>query len=194
MLKSGHNAKQNQNFRTGMKKHKNTDSGLVQQLSLSVPTAREDLAPQVQAGCGRGEHDQVLLLQAKAAHARGWVVVARPGEDLPVDVVGVVLVLQLPHMCRESGARLVAVPTVALMLPDPVPDCDVREPSVGLLLPGGEVGDLGPIDHPLGHAVARHWALLAPRCPLHPPLNGSFSFLTLLLCWHSCCAMLGMVE
>ena len=81
-IKSGHNAKQKQNFRTGMKKHKNTDSGLVQQLSLSVPTAREDLAPQVQAGCGRGEHDQVLLLQAKAAHARGWAVVARPGEDL----------------------------------------------------------------------------------------------------------------
>ena len=47
-----------------------------------MPTAREDLAPQVQAGCGRGEHDQVLLLQAKAAHARGWAVVARPGEDL----------------------------------------------------------------------------------------------------------------
>ena len=113
MLKSGHNAKQKQNFRTGMKKHKNTDSGLVQQLSLSVPTAREDLAPQVQAGCGRGEHDQVLLLQAKAAHARGWVVVARPGEDLPVDVVGVVLVLQLPHMRRESGA----VPAIALVLP-----------------------------------------------------------------------------
>ena len=161
MLKSGHNAKQKQNFRTGMKKHKNTDSGLVQQLSLSVPTAREDLAPQVQAGCGRGEHDQVLLLQAKAAHARGWVVVARPGEDLPVDVVGVVLVLQLPHMRRESGARLVAVPAVALVLPNPVSDRAVREPSVGLLLPGGEVGDLSPVDHPLGHAVARHWALLA---------------------------------
>ena len=71
------------------KEHKNTDSGLVQQLSLSVPTAREDLAPQVQAGCGRGEHDQELLLQTKAAHALGGVVAARPGEDLPGDVVGV---------------------------------------------------------------------------------------------------------
>ena len=103
-----------------------------------MPTAREDLAPQVQAGCGRGEHDQVLLLQAKAAHARGWVVVARPGEDLPVDVVGVVLVLQLPHVRRESGARLVAVPAVALVLPNPVSDRAVREPSVGLLCGDGQ--------------------------------------------------------
>ena len=79
-----------------------------------MPTAREDLAPQVQAGCGRGEHDQELLLQAKATHARGGVVVARPGEDLPSVVVGVVLVLQLPHMRRESGARLVAVPILGM--------------------------------------------------------------------------------
>ena len=83
-IKSGHNSKQRQIFRTGKRAHKR-----LEQLSLSVPAAWEDLAPQVQAGCGRGEHDQELLLQTKAAHALGGVVAARPGEDLLGDVVGV---------------------------------------------------------------------------------------------------------
>ena len=44
--------------------------------------------------------------------------------------------------------------TVALGLADSVPRSAVRETSVGLLLSGVEVGDLGHIDHPLEHAVA----------------------------------------
>ena len=44
--------------------------------------------------------------------------------------------------------------TVGLGLADPVPRSAVREASVGLLLSGVEVVDLGHIDHPLGHAVA----------------------------------------
>ena len=39
-------------------------SGFVQQLALPVPAAAEDLRPAVEAGGGRGEHDQELLLQA----------------------------------------------------------------------------------------------------------------------------------
>ena len=57
--------------------------------------------------------------------------------------MGVVLVLQAPNMFGEPGARLVAVSTVALVLADPGPQGAVREAGVGLLLPGGGVGDLG---------------------------------------------------
>ena len=39
-------------------------SGLVQQFSLPVSTAAEDLGPLVEAGGGRGEHDEELLLEA----------------------------------------------------------------------------------------------------------------------------------
>ena len=44
---------------------------------------------------------------------------------------------------------------------DPISDGAVRQASVGLLVAGGEVSDLGAIDHPLGHAVAWHRALPA---------------------------------
>ena len=47
------------------------------------------------------------------------------------------------------------------MSADPVPDGAVRQASVSLLVASGEVGDLGAIDHPLGHAVAWHRALYA---------------------------------
>ena len=47
------------------------------------------------------------------------------------------------------------------MFADPVSDGAVRQAGVGLLVAGGEVGDLGPIDLPLGHAVARDRALSA---------------------------------
>ena len=40
------------------------------------------------------------------------------------------------------------------MSADPVSDGAVRQAGVGLLVASGEVGDLGAIDHPLGHAVA----------------------------------------
>ena len=50
--------------------------------------------------------------------------------------MGVVLVLQAPNMFGEPGARLVAVPTVSLVLADPGPQGAVREAGVGLLLPG----------------------------------------------------------
>ena len=44
---------------------------------------------------------------------------------------------------------------------DPISDGAVRQASVSLLAASGEVGDLGAIDHPLGHAVAWHRALPA---------------------------------
>ena len=44
------------------------------------------------------------------------------------------LILELPDVGGQSGAGLVAVPAVAFVLGDPVPDLAVREPSVGLLL------------------------------------------------------------
>ena len=40
------------------------------------------------------------------------------------------------------------------MLADPVSDGAVRQASVSLFVASGEVGDLGAIDHPLGHKVA----------------------------------------
>ena len=59
---SGQFSKQRQNFSTQMKKQK-SDSSFVQQLSLSVSAAAEDLAPQVEGGGGGGEHDEKLLFQ-----------------------------------------------------------------------------------------------------------------------------------
>ena len=43
---------------------------------------------------------------------------------------------------------------------DPVSDGAVRQAGVSLLVAGGEVSDLGAIDHPLGHAIAWDRALL----------------------------------
>ena len=91
-------------------------SSLVQQLSLSMSAAAEDLGPLVEAGGGGGKHDEVLLLQAQSTHPGCGVEAARPREDLPGDGEGGALVLQLPDVGGESGARLVAVPAVALML------------------------------------------------------------------------------
>ena len=45
-----------------MKKSRDSDSGLVQQLPLSVSAAAEDLAPQVEGGGGGGEDDEELYL------------------------------------------------------------------------------------------------------------------------------------
>ena len=61
--KSGQNAKTEAQLPYRNEKTQNIDSGLVQQLSLSVSATREDLAPEVEAGGGWGEHDQELLLQ-----------------------------------------------------------------------------------------------------------------------------------
>ena len=55
-------------------------SGFVQQLSLSVPAAAEDLGPLVEGGGGGGEHDEVFLLQTQSAHSRCGVEAARPRE------------------------------------------------------------------------------------------------------------------
>ena len=61
-----------------MVSEKTLASGFVQQLSLSVPAAAEDLGPLVEAGSGGGKHDDVFLLQAQPAHSRCWVEAARP--------------------------------------------------------------------------------------------------------------------
>ena len=50
---------------------------------------------------------------------------------------------------------------VSLMLADPVSDGAVRQASVSLLVASGEVGDLGAVEHPPGHAVAWDRALPA---------------------------------
>ena len=47
------------------------------------------------------------------------------------------------------------------MLADPVSDGAIRQASVSLLVASGEVGDLGAVDHPPGHAVAWDRALPA---------------------------------
>ena len=86
-----------------------------------MSAAAEDLGPLVEAGGGGGEHDEVLLLQAQSAHPRCGVEATRPRQDLPGDGEGEALVLQLPDMRGESGAWLIAVPAVALVLGDPAP-------------------------------------------------------------------------
>ena len=48
----------------------------------------------------------------------------------------------------------VLLTAVSLVLADPVSDGAVRQAGVGLLVASGEVGDLGAVDHPLGHAIA----------------------------------------
>ena len=52
-------------------------SSFIQQLSLSVPAAAEDLGPLVEGGGGGGEHDEVFLLQTQSAHSRCGVEVVR---------------------------------------------------------------------------------------------------------------------
>ena len=52
-----------------------------------MAAARVDLIPQVERGGGRLEHDPPLLLQAEAAHTRGGVETACPGQNLPGDSV-----------------------------------------------------------------------------------------------------------
>ena len=47
-------------------------SGLVEQLAGPVPTGVVDLVPLVQGRCCRSEHDEKLLLEAQAAHPRGY--------------------------------------------------------------------------------------------------------------------------
>ena len=51
---------------------------------------------------------------------------------------------------------------VALVLANPVSDGTIRQASVGLLFARGEVGDLGTVDDPFGHAFAWDWALFPP--------------------------------
>ena len=61
------NAKQWANFQYQkeiQKSAKRLASGLVQQLSLPVSAAAVDLRPLVEAGSGRGEHDEELLFEA----------------------------------------------------------------------------------------------------------------------------------
>ena len=56
---------------------------------------------------------------------------------------------------RSLGVRwLVSVSAVAFVLAYPVSHRSVCEPGVGLLPPGVEVSDLGPVHHPFRHAVA----------------------------------------
>ena len=80
---------------------------------------------------------------------------------MPGDVEGRPLVLELPDIVRKSGARLMAVSEVALVLGDPVPHSAVSEAGVGLLGARGEVGHLGSIHDALGHAITWYWALLS---------------------------------
>ena len=54
------------------------------------------------------------------------------------------------------------MPAVAFVLGNPVPHGALGEAGVGLLLACGDVGDLCPVHHPLGHAVSGQWALSAP--------------------------------
>ena len=73
--------KQLDTFRTEKEKQgftKKLASGLVQQLALAVSATAEDFRPLVEGGGGGGVHDEVLLLQAEAAHSGGCVVAARP--------------------------------------------------------------------------------------------------------------------
>ena len=141
-----------------MKKSRDSDSGLVQQLPLSVSAAAEDLAPQVEGGGGGGEHDEKLLLQTEAAHSRGRVVAARPGEDLPGDGEGGAPVLQLVDVGGQPGlVCLVFVPEVASVASVPLLEGALCEASVLLLLLRDQVSDTGAVDHPLGQAVALHW-------------------------------------
>ena len=130
-----------------------------------MSAAAEDLGPLVEAGGGGGEHDEVLLLQAQSAHPRCGIEATRPRQDLPGDGEGGALVLQLPDM---SGAWLIAVPAVALVLGDPVPHSALREARVSLLLTSVGVGDGGPVDHPLGHAVSWQWTLFASSVAIAP--------------------------
>ena len=133
-----------------------------------MPAAAEDLGPLVEAGSGGGKHDEVFLLQAQPAHSRCGVEAARPREDLPRDGEGEALVLQLPDMRGESGAWLVAVPAISLVLGNPVPHGALREACVGLLLASGGVGDLRPIDYSLRHAVTWQWTLPASSVAIAP--------------------------
>ena len=48
------------------------------------------------------------------------------------------------------------------MFADPVTGGAVCQAVVGVFVAGGKVGDLGAIDQPLGHAIARQRALLPP--------------------------------
>ena len=151
-----------------MVSEKTLASGFVQQLSFSVSAAAEDLGPLVEGGGGGGEHDEVFLLQTQSAHSRCGVEAACPREDLPRDSEGGALVLQFPDMRGESGAWLVAVPTVALMLGNPVPHGALREACVGLLLACGGVGDLSPVDYSPRHTIAWQWALSASSVTIAP--------------------------
>ena len=74
-------------------------SGLPQQLAHPVSAAGVDLAPHVEGGHGRVEHDQVFFFEAKAAHSRRGVKAACSGQDLPGDGEGGPSVLELPDMC-----------------------------------------------------------------------------------------------
>ena len=133
-----------------------------------MAAARVDLIPQVEGGGGRLEHDPPLLLQAEAAHTRGGVETACPGQNLPGDGVRGPLVLQLPDVVRESGARLVPVAEIALVPGNPVPHRAVGEAGVRLLGARGEVGHLGSIDDALGHAISWYRALLAAPMAITP--------------------------
>ena len=155
---SGRFEQQKQKLPYRNEKSRDSDSGLVQQLPLSVTAAAEDLAPQVEGGGGGGEHDEKLLLQTEAAHSRGRVVAARPGEDLPGDGVGGAPVLQLVDVGGQPGlVCLVFVPEVASVASVPLLEGALCEASVLLLLLRDQVSDTGAVDHPLGQAVALHW-------------------------------------
>ena len=47
-------------------------------------------------------HDEVLFLETEAAHPGGGVEGLAAGKDPPGDCEGDLLVLQLPHMVRQS--------------------------------------------------------------------------------------------
>ena len=74
-----------------------------------MAAAGKDLVPLFERGGGGLEHDQVLLLQAKSTQPRGWVETAGSRQYLPGDCEGRPLVLELPDVVGESGARLVSV-------------------------------------------------------------------------------------
>ena len=69
-----------------------------------------------------------FLQHAQPAHAGRGVEGARPRQDFPAGGVAVPLVLEVPDWWGQPGARLVAVPAVALVLGDPVSDLALGEP------------------------------------------------------------------
>ena len=128
----------------------------------------------------------VLLQHAQPAHAGRGVEGARPCQDFPAGGVAVPLVLEVPDWWGQPGARLVAVPAVALVLGVPVSDVALCEANVGLLLTSVGVGHLRRVHHPFAMQLPGIGHRRPPRCPLHPPVSCCWPLVNLELCCFSC--------